>query len=119
MALNTQDVQEICKVRLVLEAEALSLCKEHLGLQTERKLSQLLETLESIKPQNVSYSSLIDLQFHQVIWMHARNKYLNECLFASRLHYSFSPPMTCSCVDRIHHRPFLQFAESPINPHMK
>src|SRR5262245_3500271 len=49
VALNTKDVQEICKVRLILEAEALHLCKEHFNLEVERKLTRLLKTLESIK----------------------------------------------------------------------
>jgi len=79
-ALTRRDVEDICAIRLMLEAEALRLCKRNLDSHAEEELSQRLEELKKYTPEQVGYFSRVDLGFHRAIWRIAGNKHLEKTL---------------------------------------
>lgn len=80
VALDNEEVQRINAVRLVLEAEVLELCRRKLTAQQEKKLTRLVEELES-QGEGPAYKQYrIDLEFHRALWSIAGNEYLEKTL---------------------------------------
>ncbi len=80
VSLEDEDIQKINSLRIVLEAEALRLARIHLNPQREKKLEQLLTTMENMEPTPTKLSMRVDFEFHRMIWSHSGNEYLERIL---------------------------------------
>ena len=80
VSLDEEDIQKINSLRIVLEAEALRLVRRHLTPQREKKLEQLLTTMENMEPAPTKLSMRVDFEFHRTIWGYSGNEYLEKTL---------------------------------------
>lgn len=80
VSLDDEDIQKINSLRVVLEAEALRLAKKNLNPLREKKLEQLLVTIESMEPSPAKLSMRVDFEFHRTIWSYSGNEYLEKIL---------------------------------------
>jgi DNA-binding GntR family transcriptional regulator len=78
--LDDEDIQKVNSLRVVLEAEALRLARQHLTPQREKKLEQLLEQMETAEPTPTKLSMRVDFEFHRTIWSYSGNEYLEKVL---------------------------------------
>jgi len=78
--LEEVDKQKINSVRVVLEAEALRLCRLNLKPEGERKLAQLIAKMEK-QAEGPGYEQWrLDLEFHRTVWNLCGNEYLEKTL---------------------------------------
>lgn len=81
VSLSAEEIQKINSLRLVLEAEALILCRANLTSENEREIADLIyqweEQIHQITP---SVASGLDLGIHRKIWSFAGNEYLLKAL---------------------------------------
>ncbi len=80
VSLDDEDIQKINALRVVLEAEALRLAKRHLTPQREKKLEELVLTIENMEPSPAKLSMRVDFEFHRTIWSYSGNSYLEKIL---------------------------------------
>jgi DNA-binding GntR family transcriptional regulator len=80
VTLTHEDIQKINSVRLVLEAEALRLCRRNLTPKGEKKLTDLVEELECQGEGPADKQYRIDLEFHRALWGMSGNEYLERAL---------------------------------------
>ena len=80
VSLDDEDIQKINSLRVVLEAEALRLVKKYLNPQREKKLEQLLMTIEGMEPSPAKLFMRVDFEFHRTIWSYSGNEYLEKIL---------------------------------------
>jgi DNA-binding GntR family transcriptional regulator len=120
VSLDNEDVQKINSLRLILEAEALNLCRAHLNPQGEKQLTQLVERMESMEPDLPSQVIRLDLEFHRAVWALAGNQYLSRILTSITTplfaHAVISRPGSAQM--RIYldsHRPLLEFVQGKRN----
>ena len=78
--LTEEDVQRINSLRIVLESEALRLCKKNMTKQGAAKLTFLCEQMEAWDNDTGMAAADIDLEFHRSIWNLANNPYLTKTL---------------------------------------
>jgi DNA-binding GntR family transcriptional regulator len=75
--LTEEEVQKINSLRLILEAEALILCRTRLTPEIERALTDLVEQWEREVPKwPQSQAAELDLEIHRTIWTGTGNEYL-------------------------------------------
>lgn len=115
VSLSDVDIQKINSLRLILEAEALLLCRRRLSPPNERKLVQQIEKMERTSASALE-SMRLDLAFHRTIWSLTGNEFLERTLSsltASLFAYSLvkKPPeqQTRTILDS--HRPLLEFLQ--------
>jgi len=132
VSLNTDDVRKINRIRLLLETEALERCKANMGSELEKRLTQMVEKMETMKPEPISQSARVDLDFHRTIWNNSGNEHL------ARVLTSLTAPLFAFAAESLvkgqrrksalrHHRPFLEYlqgnskqnAEEVILAHLK
>jgi DNA-binding GntR family transcriptional regulator len=82
VSLDEEDIQKINALRVVLEAEALRLAQRHLNPQREKKLEQLLLTIENMEPSPTKLSMRVDFEFHRTFWSYSGNQYLEKILIS-------------------------------------
>lgn len=82
ITLNEEDTQRINSLRILLEAEAIKLCRVNLTATAEERLTALVEKMEQRNPQSDLDASLLDLEFHRTIWKYSGNPYLEKTLNA-------------------------------------
>jgi DNA-binding GntR family transcriptional regulator len=80
VSLTDDDVQKINALRLILESEALLLCRRKLTPQNERKLLQQIERMERTGPTTALEAMRMDLAFHRSIWAQSGNEFLERTL---------------------------------------
>lgn len=80
VSLSDEDVQKINALRLILESEALLLCRHHLNPQNERKLVQQIDRMERTGPTSALEAMRLDLAFHRTIWSQTGNEFLERTL---------------------------------------
>jgi len=80
VSLDDEDIQKINSLRVVLEAEALRLARLHLTPQREKKLQQLVNSVENMEPTPAKLSMRVDFEFHRTIWSFSGNPYLEKIL---------------------------------------
>jgi DNA-binding GntR family transcriptional regulator len=78
--LNDEDVQRINSLRVVLEAEALKLCRARITKQAAAHLTAIMEQMEAWTERTEMDAAELDLQFHRTVWEIAGNPYLTKAL---------------------------------------
>jgi DNA-binding GntR family transcriptional regulator len=77
--LSEEDVQKISSVRMILEAEALTLARAHMTPVIAAALVSLVDRMESTT-STLAEAAALDLEFHRTIWAAAGNEYLVKVL---------------------------------------
>jgi DNA-binding GntR family transcriptional regulator len=115
VSLTPPDMQKIQSLRVVLEAEALLLCREKLTPTNERKLLAQLEKLEKTEGTSQLEAVRMDLAFHRAIWCQTENEFLERMLtsltaplFAYAL---ISKPLNGQRMILDSHRPLMTFIQ--------
>lgn len=114
ITLSEEDVQRINSLRILLEAEAIKLCRANLTATQEARLTSIVEEMENVQMDSFFDASLLDLKFHRSIWACSGNPYLEKdldslltILFAHQaLAYTTSHTNTFWQLN--HHRPLLE-----------
>lgn len=114
ITLGEEDVQRINSLRILLEAEAIKLCRANLTATQEKLLASIVDEMENAHMDSFFDASLLDLRFHRNIWACSGNPYLEKnldslltVLFAYQaLAYTASHTDTFWQLD--HHRPLLE-----------
>ncbi len=78
--LSDEDCQKINSLRIILESEALKLCRARLTASWERQLCGLVEKMENWKAGSEIDAAALDLEFHRAIWSYSGNPYLEKIL---------------------------------------
>lgn len=78
--LSEDDVQKINSLRVVLEAEALKLCRLNMTPQDEAILTDLVEQMEAWEEGTELAAAELDLAFHRELWRSSGNPYLAKAL---------------------------------------
>jgi DNA-binding GntR family transcriptional regulator len=78
--LDEADVQRINSVRIVLEAEALKLCRARAKKPDVARLVRLVEMMDAWTEGTEMDAAHLDLQFHRTIWNATGNPYLFKTL---------------------------------------
>jgi DNA-binding GntR family transcriptional regulator len=78
--LEEEDLQKINSLRLILEAEALRLCRANLTPRANQALERIIGQMESSGPVPAVEAMQLDLEFHRTIWRTTGNEYLLNLL---------------------------------------
>ena len=78
--LSEEDVQRINSLRVVLEAEALKLCRLKISKQDAARLTNIMERMEAWTERTEMDAAALDLEFHRTLWEAAGNPYLTKTL---------------------------------------
>lgn len=78
--LSEEDCQRINSLRIILEAEALRLCRIRLTAACENRLVALMEKMEVWHLNSDAEAAALDLEFHRTIWAQSGNHYLEKVL---------------------------------------
>ncbi|MDB5439113.1 MAG: GntR family transcriptional regulator [Caulobacteraceae bacterium] len=78
--LTAGDVSRINSLRVVLEAEALRLCRSHMTADLQLRLTDLVERMEAWDERSSIDAAQLDLEFHRSIWRASDNPYLYDSL---------------------------------------
>lgn len=78
--LSEEDVQRINSLRIVLEAEAIKLCRVNLTPSFKKKMETILKEMERANAGSDFDASKLDLEFHRAVWAAAGNPYLERTL---------------------------------------
>jgi DNA-binding GntR family transcriptional regulator len=79
-SLDEEDIQKINSLRIVLEAEALRLARMHLNPQRQKRLEQLLHSIDQMEPLPTKLSMRVDFEFHRTIWTYSGNEHLEKMM---------------------------------------
>ncbi|HLM82985.1 MAG TPA: GntR family transcriptional regulator [Terriglobales bacterium] len=121
--LNDEEIQKINSVRLILEGEALRLCRAKMSAEGLSDLKKLVDKMDhSLEASEVDASAL-DIEFHRTLWRHSGNEYLSKMLesitiplFAHRVLWRLNREMlgwASNLPNR--HRLLIEFVEGKIN----
>jgi DNA-binding GntR family transcriptional regulator len=81
VSLTEEEVQQIISLRLLLETEALMLCRANLVRSGEAQLASLVYRWEeNIGSMSPAEAAELDLQIHRTIWNFTGNEYLVRTL---------------------------------------
>lgn len=78
--LSEEDVQRINSLRVVLEAEALKLCRLRMSKKDAARLSDVVARMEVWTEGTEMDAAALDLEFHRTLWEAAGNPYLTRAL---------------------------------------
>jgi DNA-binding GntR family transcriptional regulator len=78
--LSEEDVQRINSLRVVLEAEALKLCRLRISRKDAARLTDIVEHMEAWTERTEMDAAALDLDFHRTLWDAAGNPYLTKTL---------------------------------------
>ena len=78
--LSDEEIQQINSVRIILEAEALRLCRSNMNKKQAAKLRTLVEKMENWDSGSGDAAADIDIEFHRTLWAVAGNPYLVDAL---------------------------------------
>lgn len=79
-SLDEVDTQQINSVRLILEAEALKLCRALISAEMTRNLNSMVIAMEQWRSGTQLEAAELDLEFHRAIWNYSGNRYLEKTL---------------------------------------
>lgn len=80
ITLSEEDVQRINSLRILLESEAIKLCRANLTARIEEQLRSLVDQMESGSHESYFEAAMLDLEFHRTIWLSSANPYLERAL---------------------------------------
>jgi DNA-binding GntR family transcriptional regulator len=80
--LSEEDCAKINSLRIILEAEALKLCRARLNAAASKHLTELVRKMEHWKSGSQIAAAALDLEFHRAIWAYSGNPYLEKTLNA-------------------------------------
>ena len=80
--LTEEDTQKINSVRIVLESEAIKLCRAKLDSDMDSRLSGIVERMEAWNPGSELDGAALDLEFHRTVWSFSGNSWLEKSLNA-------------------------------------
>ena len=78
--LSEEDVQRINSLRVVLEAEALKLCRLKISKADAARLTDLVNQMDAWTERTEMDAAALDLEFHRTLWAAAGNPYLTRTL---------------------------------------
>jgi DNA-binding GntR family transcriptional regulator len=78
--LSEEDVQRINSLRVVLEAEALKLCRARISKANAARLVDVMGRMDEWTERTELDSAALDLEFHRTLWDSAGNPYLYKAL---------------------------------------
>jgi DNA-binding GntR family transcriptional regulator len=78
--LSDEDCQKINSLRIILEAEAIKLCRARLTAASEKQLIDLVERMEQWNSGSEVDAAALDLEFHRALWNLSGNSYLEKVL---------------------------------------
>ena len=78
--LSEVDKQKINSVRVILEAEALRLCRRYLSVPGENKLKKIIKEMTRQAAGSADYQWRLDLEFHRTLWNLSGNEALEKTL---------------------------------------
>lgn len=78
--LSEEEVQKINSLRIVLESEALKLCRVGLTGEMDEHLSRLVEEMEGWQADSQIEAAQLDLEFHRAVWAYSGNEYIGRAL---------------------------------------
>lgn len=78
--LSEEEVQRINSVRIILEAEALRLCRQRLDHKHAARLRILVDKMEKWRAGSQVDAAQLDIDFHRALWEAAGNPRLYEML---------------------------------------
>ena len=78
--LSAEDVQRINSLRVVLEAEALKLCRLKISRKDATRLTNIMARMEAWTERTEMDAAALDLEFHRTLWEAAGNPYLTRVL---------------------------------------
>jgi DNA-binding GntR family transcriptional regulator len=79
-SLTEEDAQRINSVRIVLEAEALKLCRARLTPKIAGELNALVVRMEEWQAGSPLDAAALDFEFHNAVWSYSGNSYLEKAL---------------------------------------
>lgn len=78
--LTKEDIKRINSVRVILEAEALKLCRAKMTPKIASRLKELILKMDRWDGKSQVIAAEIDIEFHRTIWSAAENPYLYNTL---------------------------------------
>lgn len=78
--LSEEEIQKINSLRIILEGEALRLCRAKISNEGLRELSKLVGKMERSREAPEVEASALDMEFHHIIWNHSGNEFLAKTL---------------------------------------
>lgn len=78
--LEDDEVQQINGLRVVLEAEAIRLCRARMTRQLAAKLNALVDKMEESNEGNEIEMANVDMEFHRTVWKATGNPYLAKTM---------------------------------------
>jgi DNA-binding GntR family transcriptional regulator len=78
--LSEEDTQKINSVRIVLESEAIKLCRARLNREMDSRLGDIVARMEAWNPGSELDGAALDLEFHRTVWSFSGNAWLERCL---------------------------------------
>jgi DNA-binding GntR family transcriptional regulator len=78
--LSEEDIQKINSLRLILEGEALRLCRAKISPEGLASLANLASKMEYSREVSEIEASALDIEFHRTIWRYSGNEYLAKVL---------------------------------------
>ena len=79
-SLCEEDTQKINSIRIILEVEAMKLCRARLSREMDASLSRIVKTMEGWESGSDLDTAALDLEFHRAIWSYSGNPYLVRTL---------------------------------------
>jgi DNA-binding GntR family transcriptional regulator len=117
--LSEEEIQKINSLRLILEAEALRLCRAKITADGLNALGALVAKMEHSREVSEIEASALDIEFHRLVWRHTGNEYLAKTLegitiplFAHRVLWRLNREMLgWASILPNHHRTLLDFLQ--------
>jgi len=78
--LSEEETQKINSVRIVLESEAIKLCRARFTPEMNTRLSGMVERMDAWSPGSELDGAALDLEFHRTVWSYTGNAWLEKCL---------------------------------------
>lgn len=78
--LSDEEIQKINGLRLILEGEALRLCRAKISPEGLRDLTELVDKMDHSRDASEIDAAALDIEFHRTLWCHSGNEYLGKLL---------------------------------------
>jgi DNA-binding GntR family transcriptional regulator len=79
-SLSEEDTQRINSVRIILDAEAMKLCRVRYTRDMDANLSRMIQAMETWESGSDLDAAALDLEFHRAIWGYSGNPILVKTL---------------------------------------